>query len=351
MCTNRTPERESKRESRLMNGIQAIQQALAEEMRRDDTVVVLGEGIGERGGCFGHTLGLWDEFGPERLIDTPISELSFTGLGIGAAAAGVRPVVDLMFMDFLLDAMGQVVHQAAKMRYVSAGQFHCPMVFAVTIGRYRHGGPHHSDCYYPMLMHIPGLKVVLPSSVADLKGLLKSSIRDNDPVVLLEHKSLLSSKMEVPDGENLIPLGKGNICRAGGDMTIVAMGEMVAHALVAAESLAEDGIAAEVIDPRTLVPLDLEMIFKSVKKTRRLVIVDEAHETCNAAAEIAAQVACSVFEYLDAPVRRVSTSRCHIPYAPPMEAHLYPSPDKIETAARQLLGEAAVVVHSGRSTG
>ncbi|HIJ73555.1 MAG TPA: alpha-ketoacid dehydrogenase subunit beta [Candidatus Hydrogenedentes bacterium] len=322
---------------RQITGIQAIQEALAEEMRRDPNVVVFGEGIGERGGCFGQTKGLWNECGPERLIDTPISELAFTGMGIGASMAGLRPVIDLMYIEFMMDAAGQVVHQAAKVRYMSGGQFHCPLVLVAAIGRYNNAGPHHSGCYYPMFMHVPGLIVVVPSSARDLKGLLKSSIRSDDPVLFLEHKSLFSKKMAVPEGEFLTPLGQANVCRVGTDASIVAIGQMVEYSLAAATSLAKNGIEVEVIDPRTLVPLDEETVVRSVQKTRRLLVIDEAHETCNAAAEIATRVIEKAFDYLDAPIVRLSGAKVHVPYAPPMEQFVAPSPERIEQTVKELV--------------
>jgi len=316
---------------------EAAREGLAEEMRRDPTIIVLGEGIGPRGGNFQTTLGLFALYGKERLRDTPISEAGFTGLCIGAALTGLRPIVDIMFADFGLDALGMLINQAAKLRYLSDGRLKVPLVFRGCMGGGNSSAAHHSGCYYPFFMHIPGFKVVIPATPYDAKGLLKAAIRDDDPVVFLEHRFLLNTKGPVPEEEYLIPFGQAKVAREGKDATVVAISLMVHKTLEAAERLAGEGVSVEVIDPRTLAPLDMGTILKSVQKTGRLLIVDEDYGPCGAGAEIATQVAGQALDYLDAPIRRVNLGFATMPFSPTLEKALLPNVDTIAQAVRDLL--------------
>src|SRR5579864_825396 len=282
----------------------AAREGLAEEMARDPAVFVMGEGIGARGGNWATTTGLFDQYGPWRLRDTPISERGFTGLCTGAALAGGRPVVDFMFLDFLLDAMGELVNQTAKLQYMSSGQLKMPLVFRGAMGVGHSAATHHSGNYYPMLAHVPGLRVVMPSTPRDAKGLLKTAIRSDDPVFFLEHKSVLNLKGLVSEEEYLIPFGAASIVRTGTAASVVAIGWMVHQTLAACEQLANEGIEVEVIDPRTVSPLDLDTILESVHRTGRLLVVDEDYGPFGVGAEIAAQVTARGFDDLDAPVMR-----------------------------------------------
>ncbi len=317
----------------------ATREALAEEMERDPAVFVMGEGIGERGGNWATTTGLFERFGPWRLRDTPIVERGFTGLCTGAALAGGRPVIDFMFLDFLLDGMGEIINQTAKIQYMSNGRLKMPIVFRGTIGVGHSSATHHSGNYYPMLAHVPGLRVVMPSTPRDAKGLLKTAIRSDDPVFFLEHKSLLGLKGPVPDEEYLIPFGQAAIAREGSDASVVALGNMVQQTLKVCDELARDGIEIEVIDPRTVSPLDIETILASVHKTGRLLIVDEDYSPCSIGAEVAAQVTARSFDDLDAPVMRLNGAFTPIPYSPPLEAAVVPNPRTITQAIRDLLAE------------
>jgi 2-oxoisovalerate dehydrogenase E1 component len=322
---------------RELTFMEAAREGLAEEMRRDPTVIVLGEGIGPRGGNFQTTLGLFALYGEERLRDTPISEAGFTGLCIGAAMTGLRPIVDIMFADFGLDALGMLINQAAKICYLSDGRLKVPLVFRGCIGGGNSSAAHHSGNYYPFFMHIPGFKVVLPATPYDAKGLLKAAIRDDNPVVFLEHRSLLNVKGPVPEEEYLLPFGQARVALEGRDVTVVAISAMLHRALEAAERLAAEGASVEVIDPRTLMPLDIETILKSVQKTGRLLIVDEDYSPCGAGAEIAAQVAERALDYLDAPIRRVNMGFATMPFSPPLEKALLPNVETIAQALRDLL--------------
>ncbi|HTE19277.1 MAG TPA: pyruvate dehydrogenase complex E1 component subunit beta [Armatimonadota bacterium] len=323
-----------------MSTLEAMIDALRIEMRRDPSVIYLGEGTGERGGTYGHTLGLFAEFGPTRMIDTPISELGFTGACIGAAVNGCRPIADLMFMDFVADAMTQVVNQAAKLRYMSNGQVGVPMVLWAGVGAIKSAGPHHSGCLYPWFMHIPGLKVVIPSNPADAKGLLATAIRDNDPVVYCAHKLLFARRAPVPEGEHLVPLGKAAVAREGEDATIIATGMMVSLALEAAEQLSARGVSCEVLDLRSLVPLDTEAVVASATKTGRVLVVDEAYSTCGVGAEIAAVVNERAFSALRAPVLRLHTAAVSHPFSPVFDAHVLPQVDGIIEKIALLLQSA-----------
>jgi 2-oxoisovalerate dehydrogenase E1 component len=322
---------------RELTFVEAAREGLAEEMERDPRVFVVGQGIGARGGNFNTTLGLYDRFGPERLRDVPIAERGFVGMCTGAAATGARPVVDFMFVDFIADAFGELIHQTGKLQYMSNGRLKMPIVLRGCYGIGGAAATHHSGAYYSLFVHQPGFRVAIPSNPADAKGLLKTAIRSDDPVFFLEHKSLLNSRGPVPDGEHLVAFGQARIVRAGGDATLVAIGNMVPRALAAGEALAADGIAVEVIDPRTVAPLDVDTILGSVEKTGRLVILEEDYAPCSVASEIAAQVADRGFDLLDAPIKRLNTRPAPVPYSPPLEAALVPSPDDVVGAIRALL--------------
>lgn len=312
--------------------IAAIREALAEEMRRDARVFLIGEDV--RIGVFAGTRGLHAEFGDRRVIDTPISELAVAGAGVGAAATGLRPVVDLMFGTFLYLAFDQIANQAGAMRYMFGGQTTLPLVYMVQNGTGSSAGHHHSQSVHPFFMNMPLIKVVMPSTPYDVKGLLKAAIRDDNPVVFLNHLALGGQRGEVPDEEYLVPLGEAAIRRPGSDVTICAAGLMVHHALKAAQLLAAEGIEAEVIDLRTLKPWDEATVLTSVRKTGRFVAVDESAPVCGAASEWAATMAEQAFADLKAPVRRVSSKPVPIPFSPVLEKAAIPSVDEIAAAAR-----------------
>jgi 2-oxoisovalerate dehydrogenase E1 component len=324
---------------RELTFVQAAREALAEEMERDPTVFVVGQGIGARGGNFQTTLGLYEKYGPERLRDVPIAERGFVGMCTGAAAVGARPVVDFMFVDFILDALGELLNQTSKLQYMSNGRLKVPIVLRGCIGVGGAAATHHSGSYFPVFVNQPGFHVVVPTTPADAKGLLKSAIRSDDPVVFLEHKSLLNRKGMVPDGEHLVPLGKAAVARAGDAITVVAVGGMVPKTLEAAEGLAGEGLSVEVIDPRTLAPLDIDTVLESVRKTKRLLIVDETYAPCGIGAEISAQVMERGFDYLDAPVRRLNGLHTPVPYSPPLEKAVVPDVESVGRAIRELLAE------------
>ena len=315
--------------------VQAIRDALREELRRDPAVFVMGEDV--QAGVFGATTGLVEEFGPARVRNTPISEAGFVGAGVGAALAGARPVVEIEFASFAYCAWDQLCNQAAKLRYMSGGQTSVPITYRTLCGAVGSAAAQHSETVYAQLLSVPGLKLVVPSGPYDMKGLLKSAIRDDDPVVVFEFGSLGRTKEEVPDGEYVVPLGKGAIKREGKDATVVAIGPLVHKALSAAAVLDKEGISVEVVDPRTLVPLDEEIILGSVKKTGRVVIADEGHLRGGAAADLAAIIADKGFDYLDGPVKRVTTPDVPIPFSPPLESFVLPSADKIAAAVRKLV--------------
>ncbi len=317
----------------------AAREGLAEEMARDPAVFVMGEGIGERGGNWATTTGLYEIYGPWRLRDTPISERGFTGLCTGAALVGGRPVVDFMFLDFLLDAMGEIINQTAKMQYMSAGRLKMPLVFRGSIGIGFASATHHSGNYYPLLGRVPGLRVVVPTTPYDAKGLLKTAIRSDDPVFFLEHKALLNLKGPVPEEEYLLPFGQAAVVRQGTALTVVAVALMVTRTLEACEALAREDVEVEVIDPRTIAPLDIETILASVHKTGRLLVVDEDYASFGVGAEIAAQVMARAFDDLDAPIMRLNGAFAPAPYSPPLEAALQPTVGQIEQAIRDLLAD------------
>ncbi len=314
--------------------LQALNDAMRQEMERDPSVFILGEDVGKFGGCFGVTQGLFDQFGERRVRDTPISESAIVGAAAGAASAGLRPIAELMFVDFIGVAMDQLFNQAAKMRFMFGGKAKVPMVLRMPQGAGVNAAAQHSQSLEAWFMHIPGIKVCIPSTPADAKGLLVSAIRDDNPVVFLEHKLLYGIEGEVDDDLYEIPLGSGRVVREGSDVTIVATALMVHRALEAAEILAKDGISVEIVDPRTLVPLDKECILTSVRKTHALVVVQEAVKTAGAGAEIAAMVAEEAIEYLDAPIVRLGAPFCPVPFSPPLEQAYMPSVDKIVEAVR-----------------
>jgi pyruvate dehydrogenase E1 component beta subunit len=308
---------------------QAICEALDEEMERDDNIVMLGEDIGFIGGNFKTTVGLLEKYGDLRCKDTPISEQGFVGMGVGMALTGLRPVIELMFSDFLLVAADQVINQAAKIRYMSGGQATVPMTIRCPIGAGRSSAAQHSQSMQAMVAHFPGMKVVVPSNAQEAKGLLKTAIRDNDPVIFFEHKMEYNKKYEIEDNVEPIPFGKARIAREGKDITIVATSSMVMKSEKVAERLAKEGIDCEVIDLRTIVPFDKETVVESVKKTGKLIVADEAHERCGIGAEVAAAIADDVFYYLDAPCGRVNTPNVPLPFSPALEFPLIPSDEKI----------------------
>lgn len=320
-----------------MNYLEAVRDGIAEEMRRNPHIIYFGEGIGARGGSFAHTKGLWKEFGGERVIDTPISELGFTGAAAGASATGCRAVADMMFIDFVFDASSQLIIQAAKWRYMSNGQVSAPVVVRASMGAIKNAGPHHSGCYYPIYAHCPGLIVVVPSNPADAKGLMKTALNASDPVLFLEQKLLFSGKGLVPKAEYYIPFGKANVLREGTDLTLVSCGEYVNRCVTAARQLEQEGISCEIVDLRTIVPLDTETILASVRKTGRLLVVDEAHPMCGVGAEIAAVLMEEGFDELDAPMGRLHPDPVTQPFAPALENQIVVTVEKIVTAARAVL--------------
>jgi 2-oxoisovalerate dehydrogenase E1 component len=317
----------------------ATHEALAAEMERNPAMFVLGEGIGARGGNFRTTIGLFEKFGPERLRDTPISERGFVGLACGAAMTGTRPVVDFMFADFVLDSVGEILNQIAKMQYMSSGRIKMPLLLRGCIGISHSAATHHSGNYYPMYAHFPGLRVVVPSTPADAKGLLIRALRSDDPVLFLEHRELLGVKGPVPAGDYEIDFGKAAVLREGGDVTVVALALMARRTLEAAERLAARGVSVEVVDPRTVSPFDAATILQSVHKTGRLLIVDEAFAPFGLGAEVAARVIDAGFDDLDAPIRRLHGAFTPTPYSPPLEKAVVPQVEDIERAILALLEE------------
>ncbi|MEZ4529755.1 MAG: alpha-ketoacid dehydrogenase subunit beta [Thermomicrobiales bacterium] len=337
------------RETRTMSMKDALNEALRIAMREDPNVILLGEDIAGGanvdhlidedawGGPMGVTKNLVQEFGRDRVLDTPITEAGFIGAAVGAAATGLRPVAELMFVDFFGCCMDQIFDQGAKLRYMFGGKASCPMVIRTQIGAGVNAAAQHSGCHYSVFTHMPGIKTVIPSTPADAKGLLLSAIRDDDLVMFFENKVLYGIKGEVPDGDEGIPLGKADIKRAGEDVTIVAISRMVNQSLAAARALAGEGIEVEVIDPRTLSPLDEDMILSSVEKTHRLVIVDEDNPRCSAASDIAAMVADKGFDLLDAPIKMVTAPHTPVPFSPPLEQFYIPSPEKIAQTVREIV--------------
>lgn len=325
--------------ARAITFVAATLEALDHAMANDPGIFVMGEGIGIRGGNFTTTAGLYKKYGQERLCDTPICERGFVGLSCGAAMTGTRPVIDFMFIDFINDAFGEIINQIAKMQYMSSGRLKMPILLRGCGGIGHSAATHHSGLYHSIYSHIPGLRVVMPSNPYDAKGLMAHALRCQDPVMFIEHRELMSVKGPVPEGHYEIPFGQARIAREGTDVTVVAISFMVQHALKAAEQLASEGICVEVVDPRTVSPLDSETILKSVAKTGRLLVVDEAFSPCSIAAEIAAQVADRGFNDLDAPIKRLQSRFTPTPYAPSLEKAVVPNVEHVVAAIRELLEE------------
>jgi pyruvate/2-oxoglutarate/acetoin dehydrogenase E1 component len=335
--------------TRTLTYSEAVNEALRIAMRQDPNVILLGEDIAGGagvdhlvndeawGGALGVTKGLVQEFGRERVLDTPITESGFIGAAVGAAATGLRPVAELMFVDFFGVCMDQIFDQGAKLRYMFGGKARCPLVIRTTIGAGLNAAAQHSGCHYSVFTHMPGVKTVAPSTPADVKGLLLAAIRDDDLVMFFEHKLLYGMRGEVPEGDEAIPLGVADIKRTGDDVTIVAISRMVHQALEAADQLAAEGIEAEVVDPRTLSPLDSGTILESVAKTHRLVIVDEDNPLCSVATTIAAVVADEGFDSLDAPIKCIHAPHSPVPFSPPLEQEYIPSPERIAETVRGIL--------------
>jgi len=326
----------SKTSTRQITFAQAINEALAEEMRRDPTVFIIGEDVAEAGTPFKVLSGLVKEFGTKRVIDSPISEAGIAGIGVGAAMTGMRPVVDIMFGDFLTLTMDQLVNQAAKIHYMSGGKLKVPLVLRTTLGATRRSAAQHSQSLHAWVSHIPGLKVVVPATPYDAKGLLKSAIRDDNPVVCFEDKMMYQLKGPVPQEEYTIPLGVADIKRVGTDVTLVATSSMIQVALDAADRLDEAGVSAEVVDVRTTVPLDKEALIGSVKKTSRAIVIDEGYESYGVTAEIASIIADGAFYYLDAPVKRMGAMDVPVPFSPVLEDQTVPTPDAVAAMAKTL---------------
>ncbi len=316
---------------------QAVREALAEEMRRDPTVYVIGEDVAEAGTPFKVLSGLVEEFGTQRIIDTPISEPGFMGIALGSAMTGMRPVVDIMFGDFLMLAMDQIANQAAKIHYMSGGKLRAPLVVRTTLGASRRSGAQHSQSLHAWVSHIPGLKVALPSTPYDAKGLLKTAIRDDSPVIFFEDKMMFGLKGIVPADEYTIPFGLADVKREGRDVTVVATSSMVQQALVAADILAGEGIELEVVDPRTTVPLDRQTLVTSAIKTSRVIVVDEGYQSYGVTGEIAAAITEGAFYYLDAPVQRLGALDVPIPFSPGLEDQTVPAAEAIAARARALM--------------
>src|SRR4051812_8454976 len=327
--------------TRELTFAQAVNEALAEELRRDPTVFLIGEDVAEAGHPFKVLSGLVHEFGPERVLDTPISEPGITGLALGAAMTGMRPVVDIMFGDFLTLIMDQVANQAAKTHYMSGGSLKAPLTVRTTLGATRRSAAQHSQSLHAWVAHVPGLKVCLPATPADAKGLLKSAIRDDNPVIVFEDKMGYTIKGEVPEGEHLVPIGVAEVKRAGEDVTMIATSSMVYVALAAAEELDSRGVSVEVVDPRTIAPLDRETLVASAKKTGRVIVLDEGHRSYGASAELAAVVAEDAFWHLDAPVRRLAALDVPIPFSPVLEDETVPTPERLVAAALRLVGKSS----------
>jgi len=320
---------------------EAVNEALAEEMRRDERVFLIGEDVAEAGTPFKVLSGLVEEFGPERVIDSPISEAGISGIGVGAAMTGMRPVVDIMFGDFLTLTMDQVANQAAKVHYMSGGKLRVPMVVRTTLGATRRSAAQHSQSLHAWVSHVPGLKVALPSTPYDAKGLLKAAIRDDGPVIVFEDKMDYQTRGPVPEDDYVIPLGVADVKRIGSDVSIVATSSMVRVALAAAEMLEADGIAAEVVDPRTTFPLDAEALIASASKTGRAIVVDEGYRRYGVTAELASVIAEGAFYHLDAPVRRLGAMDVPIPFSPALEDLTVPTPELVAATARELCGRGS----------
>ena len=319
---------------------QAINEALAEEMRRDESVFIIGEDVAEAGTPFKVLSGLVEEFGTERVIDSPISESGFTGIGVGAAMTGMRPVVDIMFGDFMTIIMDQIANQAAKIHYMSGGKLKVPMVVRTNLGASRRSAAQHSQSLHVWLSHIPGLKVILPSTPYDAKGLMKTAIRDDNPVVFFEDKMMFQDKGKVPEGDYTIPFGVADIKKEGTDITLIGTSSMVQVALEAADHLAQIGISAEVIDPRTILPLDKKTLIDSAIKTSRAIVIDEGYASYGVTAEIASIIADGAFYHLETPVKRIGAMDVPIPFSPVLEDLTIPSSEMVENMAKTLCGRS-----------
>jgi pyruvate/2-oxoglutarate/acetoin dehydrogenase E1 component len=320
---------------------EAVKQGLREELQNDDRVFMLGEDIAEFGGTFKVSLGLLEEFGPRRIRNTPLSEMAILGAAVGAAATGLRPVAEIMYSDFFTVALDQVVNQAAKMRFMFGGKITMPLTIRTAMGGRRSAAAQHSQCLEAWFMHIPGLKLALPSNAYDAKGLLKSAIRDPNPTLLFENKMLYNEKWMVPEEPFFVPWGKANIVREGSDVTVVALSDMVGFSLKAVDRLAEEGVSLEIIDPRTLMPLDIDTIVESVKKTGRLVVAHEACVTGGVGGEIGSQVAYRAFDYLAAPIERVGAKDSPIPFAPNLEREILPDDQAVVEAVYRAMDYSA----------
>lgn len=334
---NNKKESETSTKTQKVTFRQALNQALDEEMERDPNVFLIGEEVAEYDGAYKVSQGLLKKFGPERVKDTPIAELAFAGLGVGAAMAGLRPIVEMMTFNFSILAMDQVINNAAKIRYMSGGAFKCPIVIRGPNGAAHSLGAQHSQSFESLYAHWPGLSVVVPSTCKDAKGLLKSAIRDDNPIIFMESELMYGWEGEIPTGEYTIPLGVGEVKRSGKDVTIVAWGKMVAVSGQAAELLEKEGISIEIVDPRTLRPLDETLIYHSIKKTNRCVIVEEGYRFAGVGAEIADRIQLNTFDFLDAPVIRVTQEDVPMPYAKNLENASIVTPEKIVQAVKKVL--------------
>ena len=319
---------------------EAVKQAIREELQNDERVFMMGEDIAEFGGTFKVSLGLLEEFGPKRIRNTPISEMAILGAGVGAAATGLRPIAEIMYSDFFAVAMDQIVNQAAKMRYMFGGKLSLPLTIRTAMGGRRSAAAQHSQCLEAWTMHIPGLKIALPSNAYDAKGLLKTAVRDPNPTIIYENKMLYNVEGEVPEEPYFVPWGQARIVREGADVTIVALSDMVDFALKAADKLADEGVSLEIIDPRTLAPLDIETILASVQKTGRMVVAHEAMVTGGVGAEIAAQVSYRALDYLEAPIERVGAKDSPIPFSPILEHEILPDDSDIVKAVYRIMDYA-----------
>lgn len=316
---------------------EAIQQAMTEEMRRDETIYLMGEEVAEYNGAYKASKGMLDEFGPKRVLDTPISELGFAGIGVGSTMTGNRPIIEFMTFNFALVGIDQIINNAAKIRQMSGGQFPCPIVFRGPTGSAGQLAATHSQAFESWYANCPGLKVVVPSNPYDAKGLLKSAIRDNDPVIFMESEQMYGDKGEIPEGEFTLPLGVADIKRKGDDVTIVSFGKIIKEAYKAAEVLERDGISSEIIDLRTVRPLDYNTVFESVKKTNRLVVLEEAWPFGNVATDITYQVQQHLFDYLDAPVEKINTADTPAPYSPVLLEEWLPNSENVISAVKKVL--------------
>ncbi|MFA6239933.1 MAG: alpha-ketoacid dehydrogenase subunit beta [Candidatus Hydrogenedentales bacterium] len=323
--------------ARRIRFIEALREGMRQEMERDPSVFIMGEGVGPHGSAFKQTDGLCAQFGEERLRDTPISELAIAGTAVGAALMGMRPIADLMWIDFSMLAMDQICNQAAKLRYISNGQVKVPLVYRMSTGKSKSNAAHHSGSFYSWFINTPGLKVVLPSTPYDAKGLIISAIRDDDPVIYLEHKLLFNTRGEVPEEPYEIPIGVAEVKREGTDLTIVANGAMVGFSMAAAEVMAKEGVSIEIVDPRTLMPYDGEAILKSVRKTGRLLVVEEGFRFCGFGSEIIAHVVENAMDALRVPPKQLTTMHTTIPFSPPMEDYVFPNPERVVDAVRAML--------------